>query len=139
MYDRTMLTVLPAVHATPATGIPAALNMVLAAGTEGNAPHHAAASGVVDSLLLQWSIEPTWDTTALVLAVHINDVEVGTVTVPDASALQGELVHYKIEPKAGVSRAFKPGDVLKVEIKTQPADSGVPGGAATPYLGVRTE
>jgi len=137
MYDRTMLTVLPAANVTLATGVPAAFTLTQAAGTEGNSPYTAGAAGIVDSILLQIATATVWPTTALVLAVHVNDVEVGVVTIPTGLA-QGVNRRFRLLDVAGASRAFKAGDVLKVEIKTQPAGAGL-AGSAIPYLGIRSE
>jgi hypothetical protein len=95
-----------------------------------------AADGIIDSIFLQVTTATVYATTLCVLAVHVNDVEVGTVSLPTGITIN-TMRGFKVVPSAGKNLFYKAGDVLKIEIKVQGAGAGL-AGAGIPYLGVRS-
>ena len=127
MYDRGGLTFLPNHNVAVATGAPASFVLDQAAGTECSLAYTALTHGRIHSLFYSVTVVTAYTTLPAILAIHVNDVEVGTVTIPTGSAAGLER-HVAVTPAAGKVLDFKPGDVLKIEVKQQPTGGTVTGG-----------
>lgn len=129
-YDRGGSVVLPSLAATGAA-LDAALDLDQAATTEAPIALTVRCKGRVLGLLYTVAEAIECSTTAGVLAFHINDVEVMTMAVVDATAVD-TMVMILGTLASGQNGEFKAGDVLKLEIKTQLVDAGATTGQIVP-------
>lgn len=121
-YDRSGAVILPNFAATGAA-LDASLDFCAAATTEAPLAMTMPCKGRVLGLCYIVSEVVACATTAGVLALHIDDVEVMTIPIVDAEAV--DTMYTKLGTLAsGKNGEFEAGDVLKVEVKTACAEGG---------------
>jgi hypothetical protein len=121
-YDRGGLTILPNFGADASSQL-TAFDLDAAAGTEALIAMTMITHGKLWGVCYDVAEVLACDTTDPVVALHINDVEVGTFTIADGTGA-GVRGFVAMTPVAGTDPTFEPGDVLKVEIKTRLVDAG---------------
>lgn len=133
MYDRGGLVFLPQHNPAAATGAPSSWDLDQAATAEALLAFPAPTHGRLHSLFYSVTEATLYDTLPAIVAVHVNDVEVGTVTITTGKA-QGVDAVQPIVVASGKVLDFKPGDIIKLEIKQRPTSSGGVTGQISPHL-----
>jgi hypothetical protein len=128
MYSRGGISFLPEHHTS--ASLPAVFDLDQNAPTEMSAALPIPFHGRILALAFVVAEVTAYTTLSAILAIHINDVEVGTVTIPTGIALNAHRC-IAVVPNATNPPNFKPGDILKVEIKQRPT-----GGTVTGQIGI---
>jgi hypothetical protein len=132
-YDRSGATILPNAAATGAA-LDAALDFCAKAGTEANAAGQTMpCKGRILGLAYIVSEVVACATTAGVLSLQIDDVEVMTIPIVDEEALN--TWYFKLGTLASDQTGeFAAGQALKVEVKTACAEGGAETGQGQVFL-----
>lgn len=112
-----------------------ALTHAAADATEGDVDIQGAGGnakgGVVTGIILDVTVATVFATLPLILAVHVDDVEVATATIPTATTVGHHF--FRLDPVAGKNPSFGSGQTVELEIKQQGTGAGL-AGSWIPYF-----